>query len=70
MNSPILCAAAAFAIATSLGACTSRGFYEGMQKSEEMRQDRSPGSPARTAPEVDYDRYQAEREKLEGDTRQ
>ncbi|MCB1915660.1 MAG: hypothetical protein KDG52_08095 [Rhodocyclaceae bacterium] len=48
----------------SLAACSSRHWYEGMRQGERARQERIPGEPARTSPDVDYDAYQAERERL------
>ncbi len=50
----------------ALSGCSSRNWYEGLRQSEQMRQARSPGEPARTAPDVDYDAYQGERRRLEG----
>lgn len=49
----------------AMSACSSRGVYEGLRQGEAMRQDRSPGEPQRTAPDVGYDAYQAERERLQ-----
>ena len=51
-------------VVPALSACSHRNWYEGMRQEEKARQDRSPGEPARTAPDVDYDAYQAERERL------
>ncbi|MCB1909920.1 MAG: hypothetical protein KDH15_21375 [Rhodocyclaceae bacterium] len=48
----------------SLTACSSRNWYEGIRQGERARQQQAPGEPASSAPDVDYDAYQAERERL------
>lgn len=62
MRVPIL--ALLLLTAVALPSCSGRGLYEGLRQGEAMRQDRSPGEPPRTSPDVGYDEYQAERERL------
>ncbi|MCB1959995.1 MAG: hypothetical protein KDE68_05660 [Rhodocyclaceae bacterium] len=46
----------------SLAGCTARGGYEALRSAEHQRQAQQPGEPARSHPDVSYDRYQAERQ--------
>jgi len=60
-------AAALILCLLALLGCSSRNWYEGLRHSEQMRQVRSQGEPARTAPDVGYDTYQDERRRIEQD---
>ena len=46
----------------SLAGCSTRAGYEALRSAEQQRQAQQPGEPARSHPDVSYDRYQAERQ--------
>lgn len=69
-SSPIGALLALVIGAAGLFGCSSRGLYEGLRQADTLRQASRPGDPPRTAPDVDYDRYQTERERLEREERQ